>query len=245
MENLPGARVLNDCRKNRSVNKSDYDDDDNVLINRDFVNNAPLDVTRNIVRYLDEVFGSLMRRLSEIDEVKAFKHMGGIVDSILRYNNIHFATVNVRNVKQEFNMPEPLWYSFGLDTLDLFVSHDWYESYVGINTNVPVLWQCGNVAVDKFNFTDQDPIVGPMDTAKIKCVIACDHVAQHIIRDYTINCEQLSHTDIHDSWTIVGTTLHSMLDITVYVNPETQQRASSSLTDPYDSYENNSIWSIF
>lgn len=220
---------------------------DNVLLNRDFANNAPTDITRNIVRYLDEVFGSLMRRLSGCmeDDVKAFSHMGGIVDSILRYNNIHFDTVNVREVKQEFNMPEPLWFTFNTHTLDLFVAKSWYESYVVINTNVPVLWQCGNVAIDKFNSTDQDPIVGPLDLAKIKCIIACDHVAQHIIHDYTVNCEQLSHSDIHESWTSNGTTLHSMLDLTVYTNPEPSNDNNRPFSNIGNNPDDGNLWSLF
>lgn len=251
---LPGARILTDdddydsdvvtVGSNKATVDRRTNDTNNILLNKHFINNVPINVTRNIVRYLDEVFGSLMRRLSEIDEVKAFKHMGNIVDSILRYNNIHFKTINVRDVQQEFNMPEPLWYTFDLETLNLFVSHNWYESYVAINTNVPVLWQCGNIPLDKFNFTEQDPIVGPLDMAKIKCIMACDHVAQHIIHDYTNNREQLSHTDIHDSWTTNGATLHAMLDLTIYVNPEVSQNHR----DPYES--NNStggvgIWSLF
>lgn len=220
---------------------------DNVLLNRDFANNAPTNITRNVVRYLDEVFGSLMRRLSGCmeDDVKAFSHMGGIVDSILRYNNIHFDTVNVREVKQEFNMPEPLWFTFNTHTLDLFVAKSWYESYVAINTNVPVLWQCGNVAIDRFNSTDQDPIVGPLDLAKIKCIIACDHVAQHIIHDYTVNYEQLSHSDIHESWTSTGTTLHSMLDLTVYTNPEPVNDNNRPFSNIGNNLDDSNLWSLF
>lgn len=243
MIKLPGT--LTTCvvtdESNRTVNT------DNVLLNRDFANNAPTDITRNIVRYLDEVFGSLMRRLSGCmeDDVKAFSHMGGIVDSILRYNNIHFDTVNVREVKQEFNMPEPLWFTFNTHTLDLFVAKSWYESYVAINTNVPVLWQCGNVAIDRFNSTDQDPIVGPLDLAKIKCIIACDHVAQHIIHDYTVNCEQLSHSDIHESWTSTGTTLHSMLDLTVYTNPEPVNDNNRPFSNIGNNLDDSNLWSLF
>lgn len=206
---------------------------DNVLLNRDFVNNAPLDIIRNITRYLDGVFGSLVRRLSEMVDIRAFKHMGSIVDCILRYNNIHFSTINVHSVKCEFNVPEPLWFTFNLETPDLCVGHEWYEWYVAINTDVPALWQCGAIAVENFNSIEQDPMVGPLDLVKIKCIIACDHVAQHIIHDYTMNYEQLSHTDTHDSWTVNGTTLHSILDLTDYTNPEPQSRADSST--PYES----------
>lgn len=241
-ESSIGPRITDEIACSRKI------DNDNVLLNRDFANSAPMDITRNVVCYLDEVFGSLMRRLSGCmdDNVKAFSHMGSIVDSILRYNNIHFETINVHEVKQEFNMPEPLWFTFNPHTLNLFVAKAWYETYVAINTNVPVLWQCGNVSIDRFNSTDQDPIVGPLDLAKIKCIIACDHVAQHIIHNYTMNCEQLSHSDIHDSWTRSGTTLHSMLDLTVYVNPEsTSQTQAQSLSHGSNGIDDGNLWSLF
>ena len=96
-------------------------------------------------------------------------------------------------------MPEPIWFSFTLDALGLFVNVAWYESYVALNTRVPVIWKCVNVTIDKLHFTQQDPIVATVDTAKIKCVLACDHAAQHIIYEYTSDRERLSHADIHES----------------------------------------------
>lgn len=63
---LPGTCII----KTRSVPT------ENVLLNRDFINNAPVHI-RNISRHLDEVFGCLKRRLSRNFDIRAFSHMGG------------------------------------------------------------------------------------------------------------------------------------------------------------------------
>lgn len=211
--NLPGARIL----KTKNVKNK------NSLVNHGFIDDAPLEVTENIRAYLDEVFGSLMHRLSEEIDPKVFLFIGSTVDCILRYNNIHFREVTVFEVKEEFNMPEPLWFDLDsvmgvLDKLNIFLNFEWYKTYISINTDVPVVWQNGNVPIERFNTSEQDSQIAPMEIAKIKCVVACDHLAQHVIHRYHIDGPQLSNCDIHDSWTRHGTTLHSFLDLTIITN---------------------------
>ena len=48
------------------------------------VNDAPEPIIRNITTYLNEIFGPLMRRLSSDENVCVYKHVGMIIDSILR-----------------------------------------------------------------------------------------------------------------------------------------------------------------
>jgi len=211
--NLPGARIV---KTKKVVNKYS-------LVNRGFIDDAPLEITENIRAYLDEVFGSLMHRLSEEIDPKVFLFIGSTVDCILRYNNIHFREVTVFEVKEDFNMPEPLWFDLDsvmgvLDKLNIFLNFEWYKTYISINTDVPVVWKNGNVPIERFNTSEQDSQIAPMEIAKIKCVVACDHLAQHVIHRYHIDGPQLSNCDIHDSWTRHGTTLHSFLDLTIITN---------------------------
>ncbi|KAE9521744.1 hypothetical protein AGLY_017855 [Aphis glycines] len=230
---LPGARVV--ALRKIKTNKT--------LSCRGFIDDAPLEITENIRSYLDEVFGSLMHRLSEVSDSRVFMFMGSTVDAILRYNNIHFREVSVYEVKDEFNMPEPLWFDFQsemgvMDKLNVFINYDWYKSYISVNTDVPVIWQNGNVPIERLNAPDQDPRIAPMDVAKIKCVVVCDHLAQHVIHRYTVDGPQLSNCDIHDSWTRHGATLHSFLDLTVIVNNTGPNADRNGENGIYDNYAN-------
>lgn len=212
----------------------------------------------NVRAYLDEVFGSLMSRLAVpsangfgTGEPSVFEYVGTVVDSILRYNNIHFRTITVTVLKDfDAHMPEPLWYAFPNindansgtggcsvscgDELQIFVSFPWYREYSAVNTNVPVLWPNGALVVEKYNLPEEDRRVSVMDETKVKCIVACDHLAQHIINEYSLRSEdgsselQQVHNltdldgDIHDRWTKTGATLHSFLDLTVLLDRHDQ-----------------------
>lgn len=229
---------------------------------------VPESASLNVRAYLDEVFGSLMSRLSVpsangfgTGEPSVFEYVGTVVDSILRYNNIHFRTITVTVLKDsDAHMPEPLWYAFPNindanstgaggcsvscgDELQIFVSYLWYREYSAVNTGVPVLWPNGALVIEKYNLPEEDRRVSVMDATKIKCVVACDHLAQHIINEYSLRSEgensasQIQNLtdldgDIHDRWTKTGATLHSFLDLTVLLDKH--DRAERNEKSPAD-----------
>lgn len=198
-----------------------------------YADNVPDEVTSKVRAYIDEIFGALFRHLEHktyhdfdgnlaFDELQMANHVfpfiGGIVDSILRYNNVHFKEIQVHENQYGYNQPEPLWFCILPEqkcTLHIFVGLNWYTDYVVLRSDVPVIWTDGNVALEQYNpFEEEVSVV--MDIAKIKCVTACDHLAQHILHKYNSNSKPLSLSDIHQSWTSpkVGATLHSFINIT-------------------------------
>lgn len=190
---------------------------------------VPDTVTYRVRAYLDELFGTIMLQVKESNS--CFDAVPIVVSNILKYNNIQFATVDM--YKTRVNIPEPLWFKFEIDKrhLILYLNEIMYNDYctTTTSTEVPVVWSCGHIPVDKYNPYRTHPDVSELDTAKIKCAMACDHVAQHIIHRYYNDKPLLANTELHEGgWTRYGTTLHSMLDIEIVENPCGDQRGGTA-----------------
>lgn len=240
MFNIPGACTV--TLRDEVISKNPLVDKpvrivSNTTCSSKYIDNVNEKLILNVRNYFDEVFGPLIRSLDlsiqtntheNEDEIQTashvFSYIGSIVDSILRYNNVHFE-ISVHEVMRSYDAPEPLWFHFtkeNLKRLYIFVCINWYIEYVSIRTNVPIIWSDGQIPLSFFNPLEEEGPVD-LDTAKIKCVIACDHLAQHILHRYYSKEEQLSQSDIHDSWTEpkVGVTFHSMLKLkTLYTNDD-------------------------
>lgn len=136
-----------------------------------------------------------------------------IVDAILKYNNIAFASVVLYRTKIE--LVEPIWYDIDLpnNELRLFVPAN-SRAFPRQITDYPVVMASGIVPVERYNPHAPNPAIDNIDIATIHCAVMCDHVAQHII-DELLDTEPKSEgADIHDRFGRNGTTLHSMFDIT-------------------------------
>lgn len=184
------------------------------------IDEVPDAVAYRVRAYLDELFGTIMLQANESNE--CFDAVPIVVSNILKYNNIQFATVDM--YKTSVNIPEPLWFKFEIDKrrLILYLNEIMYNDYctTATSTEVPVVWSCGHVPVDKYNPYLAHPKVSELDSAKIKCAVACDHVAQHIIHRYYSDTPPLANAELHEGgWTRYGTTLHSMLDVEIVENP--------------------------
>lgn len=193
------------------------------------IDEVPDTVAYRVRSYLDELFGTIMLQVKESDS--CFDAIPIVVSNILKYNNIQFATVDM--YKTSVSIPEPLWFKFELDKrhLILYLNEIMYNDYCTTTTptEVSVVWSCGHVPVDKYNPYRSHPEVSELDTAKIKCAVACDHVAQHIIHRYYNDTPLLANTELHEGgWTRCGTTLHSMLDIEIVENPCGDQRGGTA-----------------
>lgn len=235
----PHSSTSSSSLKRKKKDDDDDDDKNNILSkngNEFFVNKSALNRTKkignkirlpggyarkvvevtenttyNIRAYLDVIFGTLaFEALRHSDNVSAIPTL---VSNILKHNNIFFANVYLQ--KTQMYLHEPLWYMYDLNdrTLRLFVNEEMYNDYCLTNLDANVLWKSGEIRVDHYNPFKQNPEFGAVDQAQIKCAIACDHVAQHIIHE--LNDEPLDTEEIHENWTNSGTTLHSMFDLEV------------------------------
>lgn len=68
--------------------------------------------------------------------------------------------------------------------------------YIGIRTDVPVIWSDGKIPISIFNPISEEESV-TLDVAKIKCVVACDHLAQHVFYRYYTKEMPSSQAEIH------------------------------------------------
>lgn len=240
MFNIPGAHPIvlpsestskNPLGSKRSSNTCDYNSNND----RFYADSTDETLTLNIRNYFDEVFGPLIRSLDSVihldsidydDEIQVSSHVfsfiGSIVDSILRFNNVHFK-ISVHEVERSYNIPEPLWFHFdktNLSRLYIFVSINWYIEYISIRSNVPIIWTTGHIPISMYNPIEEETQV-ILDSAKIKCVVACDHLAQHILHKYYSKEMPVSQADIHEGWTEpkVGVTFHSIIKLkSLYTN---------------------------
>lgn len=248
MFTIPGAQTVKLQEDALSRNPLEDKPKNNVsrLSTSKYVDSVNEKLTMNVRNYFDEVFGPLIRSLDmslqintyeSVDDIQTtshiFSYIGSIIDSILRYNNVNFK-ISVHEVSQSYNIPEPLWFHFtknNLNQLYIFVCTNWYIEYVSIRTNVPIIWCDGQVPLSLFNPSGEEAPV-ELDTAKIKCVTTCNHLAQHILYRYYSKEAPLSQADIHESWTEpkVGETFHSILKLkSLYTNSDKKQFQSNSL----------------
>lgn len=194
---------------------------------------VPDAIAYGVRAYLDELFGTIMLQVRESNDSVAAIPI--VVHNILRYNNIHFDDVEL--YVTPVALPEPLWFTYEVakSRLSLFLNETMYKDYCADNScsDVPVVWSGGHALVDRYNPYGSHPEVSELETAKIKCALVCDHVAQHIIHRYYYHDggddddgpPPTANTGLHEGrWTRHGVTLHSMLDIEIVESPCGERR---------------------
>lgn len=185
---------------------------------------VPDEIAFRIRAYLDMLFG-----VATIEKIRIYMGFSSadrsnrdsmyavptIVDAILKYNNIAFGSVVLYITKVD--LIEPIWYDIDLpnNTLRLFVNNDSRVFSRKMN-DYPVVVTSGIIPLERYNPYETDSMTDSIDTATIHCSVMCDHVAQHIINDLLLaNEPRAEGADVHHQFGKVGTTLHSMLDITM------------------------------
>lgn len=175
------------------------------------------EMTLKIRRYLDMLLGSVLieaRRLVGNGHSMTMYAIPNVVCDILEYNNLRFATVKFALTKHQ--LFEPIDYVIDQSTLTLVVNESMYNEYCLTNNSGTVIFPSGLIPIDRYNPPETDPSLGEINYPVIRCAIACDHVAQHILYDvYGRNQDRPATAGIHEYWTDVdATTLHSMFRIT-------------------------------
>lgn len=173
---------------------------------------APREVVRKIRQYLDVLLNSVVLEarfmaLSSYDNSSLA--IPGVVSAILEYNNISFKTIKYCLTK--LDLFEPVWYTYSIEKneLILFINEAMYSEYCSRNSKDAIIFTSGIIPIEIFNPYETNPNLDSINLAMIHCAIVSDHVAQHIIND--IYCkDKILCADIHDRFTEVGTTLHSM-----------------------------------
>lgn len=199
-------------------------------------------VAYHVRAYMDVLFGAVA--LEKIRLVKQRNRRSefavpNVVDSVLRYNNIAFAAIEMCWVNGT-NLVEPIWYEIDAfnNRLQLYISQPLYDAFCSRQSDDPVTMASGLVPIENYDpYATCPEASGPLDKATINCAIACDHVAQHIIVDVLRKRPAVPGADIHDRFTEVGCTLHSILDVTAITasdadrcNGNTVRDSSSYLT---------------
>ncbi|UDM55437.1 gp13-like protein [Phenacoccus solenopsis nudivirus] len=210
---------------------------------------ANKEITANIHEYLNVVFSAALSyaihasRQMNVNP-STLNTIPTIVREILAYNNVHFDDIIMFRVREDSSTKlfEPIWYIIqrhGNDKryLFLFVDELFYHEYAAVNTLNEVFFkQTLSFEKPTQEFTyDNVPLL--MNTALVKIIVACDHVALHILHElYNKDAAKMdiSTNDIHDCWnddTIhVGVTLHSFLRLTVVENSELVKMLGGVLT---------------
>lgn len=176
-------------------------------------------VAFHVRAYLDVLFGAVTLekiRLVKLRNRRSEFAVPNVVDSILRYNNIAFAAVEMCWVNGT-QLVEPIWYDIDAfnNRLQLYISQSMYDAFCARQSDDPVNMASGVVPIENYDpYATSPEASGPLDKATVNCAIACDHVAQHIIVEVLRPGRASPGADIHDRFTEVGCTLHSMLDVT-------------------------------
>lgn len=176
---------------------------------------VPREVTYYIRSYIDILFSSVALEANRImvsNKRESVQAIPGVVRAILEYNNISFSTITMSLSKQM--LPEPIWYYYNVlkNTLNLFVCEQSYDDFCMRNSSNPVVFTSGMIPIESLNPFETNPTIPGLDLAMMHCAIACDHVAQHIISDLLIP-NKSNGSGIHEKFTDVGTTLHSMFKL--------------------------------
>nr|WOJ45397.1 putative gp13-like protein [Apis mellifera nudivirus] len=178
----------------------------------------PKNLTYYIRQYLDILFGAV-----ETERIRLFQQncyqsdaaLPNVISCILQYNNITFKSITLTNTK--IPLPEPLWYDIDLvnNHLSLFLYQPLYDTFCTSTTRLPVIISSGIIKLEDYNPIVSHPLAREqLDMATYNCAIMADHTAQHIISDLFLGSKKVPGADIHDHYNDIGTTLHSMLDIT-------------------------------
>lgn len=168
--------------------------------------------------YLDVLLSSVL--IEKINLAARNKHQSelaipNVVNNILRYNNIAFATVRMSTTN--IALPEPLWYEIDVlnNRLQLYIYQPMYDSFCMTLSDHPVILSSGIVPLDRYDPPEHCPIANStVDSATINCAVVCDHLAQHVISE-VLGPRKAEGASIHERYNERGCTLHSMFDITV------------------------------
>lgn len=205
---LPGGRATLDSR--REIGNS-------PTAGRN-IGALPKNLTYHIRAYLDVLLGAVEMerlRLVRLECYQSDMALPNVVASVLQYNNIAFKSITLTNT--QISLPEPVWYDIDLvnNHLHLYLYQPMYDSFCTRVSRLPVIVSSGVIKLEDYNPVATHPLTrDQLDTAAYNCAIVADHVAQHIISDVLQGDKKVPGADIHDRYNDVGTTLHSMLDIT-------------------------------
>lgn len=197
-------------------------------------------VAFHVRAYLDVLFGAVTLekiRLVKLRNRRSEFAVPNVVDSILRYNNIAFAAVEMCWVNGT-QLVEPIWYDIDAfnNRLQLYISQSMYDAFCARQSDDAVNMASGVVPIENYDpYATSPEASGPLDKATVNCAIACDHVAQHIIGEVLRPGRASPGADIHDRFTEVGCTLHSMLDVTAVTAREAGRCLGLGGDDAYGS----------
>lgn len=170
------------------------------------------EVTYNIRRYLNLVFGKMIIDMKYYNDLKGL--IPTIVSTILEFNNIVFGEVLL--ILTNDRLFEPIWYTTNLNSRKLILYMD-EQMYLDVSkkliNSVPVFYSSGNLPIEKYNTLYEHPEEIKINFAMINVFVICDHVAQHIIFDIYNKDTKHKNDDIHLNYTKFGTTFHSMFEI--------------------------------
>lgn len=177
------------------------------------VGEIPRNITRGIRDYMDILFSSVMFEALNVRHDKPINVIPGIVNAILEYNNISFKKLTLTKTSQTLH--EPIWYVYNIahSTLNLMINEQMFDMFCMKISDKPVTFSGGVIPIELYNPYAQHTDLPEINRAMINYAIACDHVSQHIIVDI-LAPKQSYCLGIHDRYTCVGTTLHSIFAIT-------------------------------
>lgn len=201
---LPGGIAIRDLLANNKNNKKF----------KSQICEVPNDIAKWIRLYLNHLFGAMWLQVQSLalqNKLSSVYAIPGIVCAILEYNNLFFRTIKYTIVKRQ--LIEPIWYSYSIskNELKLYIDEYLYDEYCIKNGDKPVLFTSGVVPLQIFNLYKPE-FNQEINLPMIHCALACDHVSQHIISDI-MNPNKIACADIHENFTNIGTTLHSMFVI--------------------------------
>lgn len=186
---------------------------------------VPRVVAEKIRNYLDVLMSATVleaNRMRQLNQLKAVYAIPGVVAAILEYNNLLFGQIDLVLVKQGSaaakHMYEPIQFTYSPNNdhdsnLTLYVCVPMYESYCNRVTTAPVIYPNGSIPLELFNLPVDSPESRPLTLSLVRCAVACDHVAQHILSEVLGERKADAADDIHYRWNEVGTTLHSIFRI--------------------------------
>lgn len=192
----------------------------------------PKNLTYYIRQYLDILFGAVETERVRLLQQNCYQSdiaLPNVIASILQYNNITFKSITLTNTK--IPLPEPLWYDIDLvnNHLSLFLYQPLYDTFCTSTTRLPVIISSGIIKLEDYNPVVSHPLAREqLDMATYNCAIMADHTAQHIISDLFLADKKVPGADIHDHYNDVGTTLHSMLEITAVGVQDSTARCNNS-----------------
>jgi hypothetical protein len=168
-------------------------------------------VTLLIRDYMDVLFSSVMMAALLCPENHPEQIIPAVVDAILKYNNIEFSLIRLKIVP---GLHEPIWYTYNITSgiLVLYFDQNLFTQFAAKINDNPVSFSGGIIPLNRFDPYSQHEDLPRIEQSMINYALACDHVAQHIIVD-VLNEPTNHQLGVHDNFRIIGTTLHSIFDV--------------------------------